>query len=173
MKGEKERIDQLLDENAAEQLARVDWDRLRDQISARLDQTRRIEIIPHRYSVVYKIAGAALAAAAVVVFALIVFEGDKPSDMQVPEGRSAVVEFVDKQGAASILLSDATGKSSVLIHTGHADGKAARCEVQILNRYGDLEKESSRATWIIISRPQQTIADNGRSKDETDVLCML
>ena len=72
-----------------------------------------------------------------------------------------------------IQINDQASKSLVVIHTGHDDRRAAKCVVSIIDRNGDLERENSRAAWIIISRPQQTIADNGQSKEDKDVLCLL
>jgi hypothetical protein len=172
MKGEKGRIERLLDKNAAEQLARVDWDRLTDQISARLNRATRIDSPARRYPAFFKIA-AGIAGAAAVIFLAVVFRMHEPSDVQVPKGRSAVIEFMDRQGTASIQISDPPGKSFVVVHTGHGDRKAAKCEVRIIDRGGDVERESSRAAWIIISRPQRTLADDGHSKEETDVMCLL
>ena len=172
MKGEKDRIDRLLDRHAAEQLARIDWDRLTDEISARLDQAQRGEVARSGWPAFFKIA-AGVAAAAAIVVALVALRMRGPSDVQVPEGRSAVVEFVDRQQVASVQINEMAGQSLVVVHGGRDDRKAATCVVEIVERNGDLKRASSRAAWIIVSQPQRTLAENGQSKDETDVLCML
>lgn len=172
MKGEKEKIEQLLDRNATEQLARINWDRLTDDISARLDQARRVEVARRGWPAFFKIA-AGVAAAAVIVFAVVTKRMHGPSDVHMPEGRSAVVEFMDRQGGTSIQINETEGQSLVVVHVGRDDRKVATCVVDIIDRNGDSERESNRAAWIIISRPQRTLADNGQGKEETDVLCML
>ena len=172
MKGEKDIIDRLLDKNTAEQLAKVDWDRLTNEITARLDQVRQIEVTPGGWPVFFKITTGAAAAAA-ILFAVVVWRMHGPSDVHVPEGRSAVVEFVDRRGGATIRLNGPAGTTSVVIHTGRDDRKVATCVVNIIDRKNDLEREHDRAAWIIISKPQRTIADNGQSKEETDILCLL
>jgi hypothetical protein len=172
MKGEKERIDRLLDKNAAEQLARINWDRLTDEISARLDRARQIEFSPVRWPSYFKMAGG-IAAAAAVILSIVMWRTQGPTDVHVPEGRSAVVEFADQQGRASVRLNDPAGKTLVVIHAGRDDRKVATCVVDIIDRKNDLEREHDRAAWIIISKPQRTIADNGQSKEETDILCLL
>jgi len=172
MKSGRKRIDRLLDRNATEQLERMNWDRLTDEISARLDRARRIEVAPSGWPVFFKVA-AGVAAAAVIVLAVVVLRMHGPSQVRTPEGRSAVVEFVDRQRGASVQINDTAGNSLVVIHAGRDDRKAATCVVDIIDRNGDLERENSRAAWIIISRPQQTIADNGQSKEDKDVLCLL
>jgi hypothetical protein len=172
MKGEKDRIDRLLDRNAAEQLARINWDRLTDEISARLDQARRVKVARSGWPAFFKIA-AGVAAAAIIVVVVVTKRTRAPSDVHVPEGRSAVVEFVDRPGGASIQIDKTAGKALVVVHGGRDDRKVATCVVDIIERNGDLKRASSRAAWIIVSQPQRTLAENGQSKDETDVLCML
>jgi hypothetical protein len=172
MKGEKDRIDRLLDRNASEQLARINWDQLTDEISARLDQGRRAEVARSGWPSFFKIA-TGLAAAAIIIVAIVALRMHGPSEMQAPEDRTAVVEFVNRQGGASVQINETTGKSLVVVHDGRDDRKVATCIVDIIDRNGDSERESSRAAWIIISKSQRTLAENGQSKDETDVLCML
>jgi hypothetical protein len=172
MKGEKDRMDRLLDKNAAEQLAKVDWDRLTDAISARLDQARRIESAARRYPTFFKIA-AGVTVAAGAVFAVVALRTREPSEVQIPAGRSAVVKLLDRSGTASIQINDQAGKSSVVVHAGRDDRKMAKCEVEIIDRNGDQAKASSRTAWIIISKPERTLADNGHDKEEADVMCLL
>lgn len=172
MKGEKDRIDRLLDKNAAKQLARVDWDRLTNEVAARLNRAQQIQNPPRRYPAFFKML-AGIAAAAAVVFVIIAFRMREPSDVQVPKDRSGVVEFIDQQGTASIQINGIVGKSFVVLHAGHGDRKVAKCEVRIIDGTGDSEKESNRAAWIIISNPQRTLADNGHNKEEIDVMCLL
>ncbi len=175
MKGEKERIERLLDRNATEQLAKINWDRLTDEISARLDQARRIEVVRSSWPAFFKIA-AGIAAAALIVIAIVTLRMHGSSDVQAPEGRpdrTTVVEFVDRQGGASVQISETAGKSSVVVHAGRDDRKVATCVVDIIDRNGDSARNESRAAWIIVSRSQRTLAENEQSKDETDVLCML
>ncbi|MEJ2705469.1 MAG: hypothetical protein P8Z79_23760 [Sedimentisphaerales bacterium] len=172
MKGEKDRIDRLLDKNVAEQLARVDWDRLTDAISTRLDQARRIEAPPSKYPAFFKIA-AGVAVAAGAVFAVVAVRTREPSEVRIPTGRTAVVKLLDRTGVASIRINDQAGRSSVVVHTGRDDRSVAKCEVEIIDRNGGQARESSRTAWIIISRPERTLADNGHDEEEADVMCLL
>ncbi|MHC4426764.1 MAG: hypothetical protein ACYSYV_11810 [Planctomycetota bacterium] len=172
MKHEKERIDLLLDKNAAEQLTKVDWDRLTDEISTRLDQARHGKTSRNKYPAFFKIA-AGVAAAAAVVFAAVMLRMHRPSDSVPTESRSAVVEFVDKRGAASIEIKQTGRKSLVTVRVGLTDKKVARCDVEIIDRNGDLKRDSSRAAWIIISIPRPTFANNGHNTEETDLIHFL
>jgi hypothetical protein len=172
MKHEKERIDLLLDENAAEQLTKVDWNRLTDEISTRLDQARNGETSPNKYPTFFKIA-TGVAAAAAVVFAVIMLRIPRPSDSLPTEGRFAVVEFVDKRGAASIEIKHTGRKSLVTVRVGRTDKEVAKCDVEIIDRNADLKADNSRAAWMIISMPRPTFADNGHSREETDLIHFL
>ena len=172
MKGEKDRIDRLLDKNTAQQLTKVDWDRLTDAISAKLDQAERVKAFPRGYTTFFRIA-AGVAVAAGAVFAVVALRTREPSDVQVPAGRSAVVTLLDRTGAASIQINDQASRSSVVVHTGRDDRSVAKCEVEIIDRNGDQTKASSRTAWIIISRPERTLANNGHDEEEADVMCLL
>jgi len=172
MKGEQDRIDRLLDKNTTEQLAKVDWDRLTDEISARLDHARQTEPMPSRRPVVFKIA-AGTAAAAAVIIVVIALRMREPSDLQTPQGKSAVVESVDKQGAISIQIKDASGRVLATVQDGRTDEGTVKCDVEIINRSGDSQADSSRAAWIIISAPKQTPAKNGYYREEADLMRLL
>jgi hypothetical protein len=171
MKNEKDKVERFLDKNAAEQLAKVDWDRLTDEISARLDHVRQTESMPSRRPVVFKIAAGVAVAAAVLVAVMLGMR--ELSDMQAPQGKSAVVEFVDQKGAVSVQIKDASGNILAVVQDGRTDKGAAKCDVEIIDRNGDLETESRRAAWIIISAPRQTLADNGYNREEADLMCLL
>ena len=72
MKDRNKRIDGLLDGNAAEQLAKVDWDRLTHETSVRLARAEQAETSPSGYPTFFRVA-AAIAATAAVVFVAVVF----------------------------------------------------------------------------------------------------
>jgi len=172
MKGEQDRIDRLLDKNATEQLAKVDWDRLTDEISARLDHARQTEPMPSRFPVVFKIAAGAATAAA-VIFVIIALRMHEPSDMPVHRGSPAASEVVDEKGAVSFQIRDASGRVLAMVQDGRADKGAVKCDVEIIERNGNLEADSSRAAWIIISAPTRTLSDNGYDREEADLVCLL
>jgi len=155
MKGEKDRVERLLEKNAAEQLAKVDWDRLTDEISTRLDRAPRARAMPSRGPLIFRIAAGVAAAA--VIFLAVMFR---------------IYESPDKQGAGSIQIKGANGKILATFQDGRAGGGAAKCDVEIIDRKGDLEVDSCRAAWIIISAPTLTLADDGYN-EEADLICLL
>jgi len=144
MKNEREKVDLLLEKNAAEQLAKVDWEGLNAAILSRLDQAGPIETSAIGFPTVFKIA-AGVAAAAVILVALVV-RTDKPSALRLPNGGTAVVNFIEAKGSASIEI------------VGTSEGRG---------------KSSTRAAWIIISRPEPMYADNGESRDTMDLICLF
>jgi hypothetical protein len=167
MKHEKEKIDLLIDKNAAEQLGKVDWDRLTDEISARLARAEQGKTSPSGYPTFFKIA-TGIAATAAVVFVAVALRMHRPSDSQPTEGRS-----VDKRGTASLEIKRPSGKTLATVRVGRTGKEVAKCDIEIIDRNGDLEKDSDRAAWIIITVPRPTFADNGHSREETDLIHFL
>ena len=174
MKKEKEKIDLLLERNANEQLAGVNWDGLTAEISERLNQVDRNKIptIKHRY--VFKIAAGVAAAAAVVFIAVMVkVKTDAPTTVRFENGRRAEVKFIKSKGSASVEIEHASAKAAAVVELGGSQRKVARCDIKIIDTNGDKEKNGSRAAWIIIRMPEPVLADNGISKDENDFACLL
>ena len=172
MKEKKEKIDLLFEHNAAEQLADVNWEGLNAAISSRLDQAEQSKTSVRKYPNVFKIA-AAVAVAAAVVFIAVIVRTDRPAEIQWDNGRSAVVKFIDSKGSAAIEIKHSNAKSQVIVDIGGSHKEVARCDVKIIELNGDLKEDSERAAWIIISMPEPVVADNGPSKDETDLICLL
>lgn len=171
MKEQREKIDLLLEKNAAEQLANVDWEELNAAISSRLDKAQQSKTAAIRFPTVFKIA-TGVAAAAVILIAVIL-RTDKPSDMQLPDGTSAVVKFVETEGSALVEITHAPVKSQVFVDVGANLKKLAKCNVEIIDVSGDRQEDGSRAAWIIISRPEPVYADNGTSRDVMDFLYLF
>ena len=171
MKNKKEKIDLLLEKNAGQQLAKVDWDGLDAAISSRLDKASQGKTHAIKFPSVSKIA-AGIAAAA-VVFIVLMVGIEKAPDLQLDNGSRAVVKFIDKKGAASVEIKRASAKSEVFIGIGGSQRKLAKCDVKMIDMNGDLRKGGSGAAWIIISRPEPLYADNGAAKDMRDLICMF
>ncbi len=169
MTDEKKKIDLLLDKNAAEQLAKVDWDRLPDEMSARLARAEQGEASPAGRPIFLKIA-AAVAAAAAVVFVAAVLRMHRPSDSQPTQGGSSAVKSVAHRGTALVEITRPSAESLVIVHIGPADRKAVKCDVEIIDGNSALEKDSGRSAWIIISKPRPVLADNGHGRDRVDLI---
>jgi len=170
MKDKEEKVDLLLEQNASGQLAKVDWDGLNAAISARLDEADRSKTAVRRYPTVFKVA-AGIAAAAVVLIAVIIGT-DKQADVQLDSGRRAVVNFIDGKGSASIEIKDTGVESRVVVDIGGGERKMAMCDIEIIDLNGELKRDK-QAAWIIISRPEPMFADNGVSRDMSDMICLF
>ena len=172
MKEKKEKIDLLFERNAAEQLAGVDWNELNTAISSRLDQAENRRTSSVGFPTVFKVAAGFVAAAAVVLIAVMV-RTEKPADMQLEEGRRAVVKFIEREGTASIKIKHSVGESEVWVDVGGSDKRVAKCDIEIIDLNGDLKKEREQAAWIIISRPERVLADNGINRDVMSMICLF
>ena len=145
MKQEKENIDLLLERNANEQLAGVNWDGLTAEISERLNQADQSKTSTMKYRRVFKIAAGVAAAAAVVVIAVMV-RTDTPTTVRFENGAKTTVQFTQSKGTAS---------------------------VEILDFNGQKNQSENRSAWIIIRTREREVADNGQSRDEADFACLM
>jgi len=169
MENKKERIDLLFEENANEQLAKVDWGKLNGAISARLDEAQPSKTSGRRYATVFKI-GAGVAAAAAVVFIAVMVRMEKPMDLQFKDGQRAVVKFVETKGSASVEIISRSGRSQVLVDIGYARTGIAKADVEIIDQNGERKENGSRAAWIIIRMPEPALADNGANGHLRDLI---
>ncbi len=145
MKKKKEKIDLLLERNANEQLAGVNWDGLNAAISERLNQADRNKIPTMKYRRVFKIA-AGVTAAAAVVFIAVMIKTDTPTTVRFENGGKAIGTFVESKGSAKVKILDSNGRDN---------------------------QEKDRSAWIIIRTSEPKVADNGQSRDETDFACLM
>ena len=171
MKDEKEDIDLLLERNAGEQLAKIDWERLRASISARLDGAEQGKASVIRFQRVFKIA-VGVAAAAVILIAVIV-KTKKPGDFKLEKGQRAVVRFAEAKGSALVEIGRSPAESQVLVDVGTGRSKIAKCDIEIVDVNGDKDRDGTEAAWIIISRPEPAYADNGVSSDVMDFIYLF
>ncbi len=141
----KEKIDLLLERNASEQLAGVNWNGLNAAISERLNQAGRSKTYAKMYRRVFKIAAGVTAAAAVVVIAVMV-RTDTPTTVRFENGAKTTVQFTQSKGTAS---------------------------VEILDFNGQKNQRENRSAWIIIRTREREVADNGQSRDEADFACLM
>jgi len=180
MDEKKEKLDLLLDENATQQLGRVDWDKLDEAISSRLDEDRRVVGWPR----IIKIASGIAAVAAVVLIAMII-RTDDSDHLQVPEGRRAIVKLIDKEGTALVQTQSTINKAQVtvgivqgrkgtaIVDSGRNQRVLAKCDVEIHDLNGSAEKDCSPAAWIIIKRSEPLVADTGLGEDMMDMLSLF
>ncbi|KPL22855.1 MAG: hypothetical protein AMJ75_07215 [Phycisphaerae bacterium SM1_79] len=172
MKDKNEQIDLLLERNTTEQLQTVDWDRLNAAISGRLDQARQRKTPWTCRSTAFKIAAGLVAAAATVLLVVLV-RTDTPTGMRFENGGRAVVEFIESKGSASIQIRPIAAKSQVSIDIGGSCREVAKCNIEIIDVKQEQQKNGRRPTWIIIRMPEPVLADNGTSRDEMDLMCLL
>lgn len=172
MKNENEQIDLLLEHNTTEQLETVDWDRLNAAISGRLDQVRQRKTLWTCRPTIFKIAAGLVAAAAIVLVVMMVGT-DTPTAVRFENSGSADVEFVVSKGSASIQIQPIAAKSRVSIDIGGSRREVAKCDINIIDVKQEQQKNGRRPTWIIIRMPEPALADNGTSRDEMDLMCLL
>jgi hypothetical protein len=169
MKKENEKLDMLIEKNAEQQLSQVNWERLNAAISNRLDKAQRKTSFSIQLPTLVKIA--AIAAAAIVLITL-TLNIEKLTDLKLDNGRTAEVRLVESKGSASVQLQTTSAGSQVTIHIG-PDRTLAKCNIKIMDSNTIFKENTTRAAWIIISRPQRIYADNGANRDMMDMICLF
>lgn len=170
MKKRREKIDLLLEKNAAEQLSRINWERFNAVVSSRLDRVQQKTSFTVNFPNLLKIA-ATIAAAAIVLITL-TLNLEKLTDRPLDNGRTAEVLFIESKGSATVQIQTASADSRVSVDIG-PDRTLAKCDVEIMDANGSLEENAIRAAWIIISRPQPIYAGNGANRDMMDMMCLF
>jgi len=169
VENEKEKIDSLFEKNIDEQLAKVNWDKLSAAMSSRLDEAKGGKTSKSKFPTVFKIA-AGVAAAAAVVFIAVMVRTEKPADLQLEDGRHAVVKFVETKGSASVEIIGTGGRAQVLVDIGYSRVGIAKAHVEIIDQNGERKQNGSRAAWIIIRMPEPALADNGANGHLRDLI---
>ena len=170
MKKNKEKIDMLIEKNAAEQLSQINWERLNTAISGRLDKARQKTSFSINFPSLLKIA--ATIAAAAIVLITVTLNIEKLTDMKPDNGRTADVQFVESKGSASVEIQTASAGSQVTVDIG-SKRTLAKCDVEILDLNGGFKENTIGPTWIIISRPQSLYAENRTDRDMMDMMCLF
>lgn len=171
MKDTDEKIDLLLQRNAEQQLAGFDWDELKAAISNRLNEVQKCRASARKYPIAFKIA-AGIAAAAAVVLIIVMIKLERPVDMQLGNGRTAMVKFADSKGSASVEIKSPSGRAHVIVDIGR-NRMLAKCNVEIIDSNGSQKGNGAQAAWIIVSRPESIYADNGVNQDAIDMICLF
>jgi hypothetical protein len=141
-------------------------------ISQKLDNAERGKVPTVRYRVLFKFAAGFAAAAAMVIVAIMLrTEPSKP--VQTVSDGKATVSFIDNKGSASVEIKQKKFANIVVQISGLKSQNIARCDIEIIDTNEDAQKPRDRATWIIIRVPEPVLVDNGTSRDQTDLACLL
>lgn len=170
MKENKEKIDSLIEKNAAKQFSQINWEQLNTAISSRLDKAQQKSSSSIIFPGWLKIA-ASIAVIAATIFTVITIL-EKPQDIPPYNYRTAEVKFAESKGRASVHIQTASANSKVTVELGNKK-ELAKCDVEIIDMKGGLQESSAKATWIIISRPQPIYADNEINQDMMDIMYLF
>jgi len=159
MNEESERLDALLQRNAAEQLTEVDWDQLNAGISARLDEAERRRKAPVRLPAIFKVAAVLIAAVGVML--TVVTLTTRPGPAERRHGYAAV-KILKSTGFASVQIIQTGPQGKAIVDINPAPHLSAKSHVRILDTAEDAARHRSKAAWIIITKPSEpAYADNG------------
>jgi len=167
MKENKEKIDLLIEKNAAEQFSQINWEQLNSAISGKLDNAQQKESSSIKFPSWLKIAASIAIVAAILFTVTIILE--KQQNIPLDNDRTAEVQLAESKGGASVQIQTTSANSKVTIELGNKK-ELAKCDVEIIDMNGE---SSAKATWIIISRPQPIYADNEINQDMMDIMYLF
>lgn len=172
MKNGQEKIDLLLECNADEQLKNVDWNKLNAAILNQLDEAKKYKASVRKHPIVFKIA-AGVAAAAAVVFIAVMIKPQRPVDIKLGEGRTAMVEFIGSKGSASVAIIEPSDRAHAKVNIAGQSEKTANCCVQIIDSSTGQKEDVNRPSWFIICMSEYTNGNNGINRDAMDMLYLF
>jgi hypothetical protein len=172
MKDEQEKIDLLLSRNADEQLSKVDWDKLHTAISNRLYEAQQRRTSVFRFPTIFKIA-AVITVAAATVFIAVLVKLKKPAVEKLVDGRTAIVEFVERKGSASVAFIEPSKRTLADVYIADKSGSLANCYVQIIDSSTGQKEDINRPSWFIICMSQYSNGNNGINRDAMDMLYLF
>lgn len=184
MKLEDSKIDLLIARHAEAESRLINADNLNLKIAQRLNQAETTSTYSSKLRMVFGIA-AGITAIAACLLGAVLLTIDRDEHLELTGNSTAKVILIERKAVAdvSILQPNTAGIAQVTIMSGNKSKTViapltqtrehARCEVEIHDLTEELENAGGKATWIIISKPVNTLADNQISRDEIDILNML
>ncbi len=184
MKLENSKIDLLIARHAEAESRLINADNLNLKIAQRLNQAETTSTHSPKLRMVLGIA-AGITAVAACLLGAVLLTIDRDEHIELTGGSTAKVVLIESKAVADVRLlkPHAATVAQVTIMSGNKNKTVitpltqtrehARCEVEIHDVADELENAGGKATWIIISKPVNTLADNQISRDEIDILNML
>ena len=93
--------------------------------------------------------------------------------MQQSKPELAIAELLESRAVVSVDIKPAKSRGLAIVNIGSKSKHIVSCDVEIL---GDKVVEKARleqAAWIIITKPEPILADNGHNRDLMDVVCLF
>jgi hypothetical protein len=153
MKKKKDKIDDLLQRNIAEQLANVDWNNLNAAISGRLDKAKQTKTLPIGFPTAFKIAALTAAAAVMII---------------------VMVSYNIEKGSATVTFINSSDRAHVQVNITEKDGNRGKCDIRIIDLGTIRKKEDKiRPSWFVISQTESVSTNNGSDRDMRDIACLF
>ncbi|MHC4386506.1 MAG: hypothetical protein ACYTEU_12220 [Planctomycetota bacterium] len=184
MKKKHTNLDSLLDQNAAEQLSTVDWDKLHSGIQKRLDHAQDVSRLHLRSHTMLKWA-VGLSAAAAMVMAAYIFRHDGSNGIELLPGQRAAVKLTEPDTVAKVNVTESSGNRHVSVAIepsaqktqvsfGQSDRQIAQCSVTIIDQNGHTEKENNqRPSWVIMIASQAEDLENADEQEQAEIACLF
>ena len=183
MKLENSQIDLLIARHGEAESRLINADNLNLKIAQRLNQAETTSTYSPKLRMVFRIA-AGITAIAACLLGAVLLTIDRNEHIELTGNSTAKVILIEHKAAAVVsLLKPNAATARVTIMSGSKNKTViaplaqtlehARCEVEIHDVAEELENAGGKATWIIISKLVNTLANNQISRDEIDILNMF
>ena len=161
---EKETLDLLITRNTDLQLAKVNWQALRNSISSRISTTSQTRAMS--WPILIKIAAVIAIANAIAVTLLL-------NQFKQRTITTASVEFSTSRVQAIVQIIDSHSQSEVIFDTPTTKSNTARCEVELIDRGSSVNEPIGSPSWIIICKNCPSQIQNGTSEEIKSLLCLF
>ena len=184
MKLENSKIDLLIARHTEEESRLINAENLNRMIAQRLNQAETTSTYSLKLRMVLGIV-AGITAVAACLLGAVLLTIDRNEHLELTGNSTAKVILIESNAVANvrILKPDTAAAAQVTIMSGNKSKTViaplsqtrghARCEVEIHDLTEEIESAGGKATWIIISKPVNTLADSEISRDDIDILNML
>jgi hypothetical protein len=163
---EEEKLDLLLEQNAEQQLAKIDWQALNISISFRLDAAQKPTIF--KWPVLFNIAAviAIISVIAALLLAGRISLNKKPATI-------ASVEYTHSIAKTTVQILEIPAQAEVTLNPAAASSTVARCEVEIIESATKPNPGFGIPTWVIICKTEPPPAQNGVNEETASLLCLF
>lgn len=180
---ENSKVDLLIARHTEEESRLINADDLNLKIAQRLNQAETASTYSLKLRMILGIA-AGITAVAACLLGAVLLTIDRNEHLELTGNSTAKVIIFESNAVANVrILKPDTAAAQVTIMSGNKSKTViapfaqnrghARCEVEIHDLTGEMENTGGKATWIMISKPVDIMADSETSRDDIDIINML
>jgi hypothetical protein len=162
---EKEKLDILIERNAEQQLAKVDWQSLNTSITSRLNTAGTQQSF--NWPLLLRIA-AIIAVTCVIAAGILIIHNQRAN-----VSARASVELTSGSTRTVVQILDTHSQSEVIFSPPAANSPVAKCEIEIIEPAENTNQNFGGPTWFIICKQETPAVKNGMTEETASMLCLF